>query len=512
MGKNELNKNISQIFNMSEKQKRRIASILVATSIMSGAASLTACSTHTSNNTTSIITEDEAYTFDSVLSYFNLFGLLNNINVENIANNKTVTKDEAKKLLENIMANVDEDLIYDDIFLIYDGIIDTEEKESETSTITVKDFIKLLYRFISNTHYVVTTKNTTFSRFKSINWAISNGIVTEDIIAKDGAMTYEECIDILNKFVLEYDLLNDHRNLSSKSIDFINAIDSNEKLPKTVKAKLKAFTKLIENHEFDKATLDRINNIFANMNYSKETESELTAAEFDFPENYSVEGAYNLKYNTMRVKTFNKGVILFVGSLALGLDEKSGIDGLQDARIEKEYEFKRGITMGVARLITNELTNALPDDAFYSNTMTATKLLAEAIDAEDLLNFYVSADLDGFVEYLTDIYEKDENNRQIAANRVTSLMKCFDKISEYDLGTAKKDDIVIKYIISEINELSILFKGEGFENNKDAQALINTLLGKSNEGIDYDYSKYYFNTEESNKSGYSQSKSLTFKK
>lgn len=454
------NKRIEALY-LSENMKRKICSLLLVTTILSGSGAL--------------ITNAEALESGTKISdnYIdNLSYLMNNNLFDSVPlSDSPITRLELCQMLYNLDNRDSVKLMeFEDIkdneaisWAVENKLINGyENKFYPNDSITKEQMITILYRYINETGKIVIDSpangcldNDDVSAYskKAINWAVKNNLIdiSDNTIYPQGLVMKEECITIMNAFVTEYNLFNDNLNMNNNAQKFINVVEKNSNLPIQLKEIFKTYASVINDYDFNQETLNNICSTFGTLKY------EYTAPANNF-EKQGATAAYYFEDNIIHsqispTSSDFQSIIIHEGFHALSSNFKTnGLVGFGDP----DTGFGIGITEGITEMLANEYANMDDDSYYYSSNLV--RFLAEAIGPKELLECYISSDLPCLTQDIMQIYLK-QNSQEDSYDMAISLIASFDTINLFETKKMEYDSDFVNNTISELNQLVYLNKG-----------------------------------------------------
>ena len=444
--------------------KRKIASFVLATTIITGSGIL------------------KCNTLDSYPE-FNLDNFIEDINI----NNGNVTVDEVCKILYKLRYNLvvsftdDAEPTCDYIVWTMDNqILTPDDNLSSSDYITKKYFLAFLYRYISKTNCVVTEGVTNILDSDIyyrdyISWAKKNKIMS--ITAADELVTKEEAIQIIEKFIEKYKLVY-HKDIYDN--EFFDVIDKNKYIPLEAKETLKIYVEIFKDYNINSAKQKEIIKRFKNIKFIKNENTkidDIILGSYSYKNNTILYSPYMLP-DTYQATIFHEGFHAITnGSKATGFCLHDGTG--------------KGLTEGLNKLIETEYTD-IQEKGGYDCTSALAAIVNQIVGPERLINYYIYADIDGFKEYILNIYIKiyDED---ISLEKYNEIMKMFDCINYLEANNEINsiDKNYLRNLLDMLDELLYLNREYHIKDNKIMSTYQEKLLTE-----DYCYYKienYFYN-------------------
>lgn len=463
---------------ITNSMKRRIASLLVATTLVSGVGTMHASASDIKDTAINI---ENILTSDSV-QYLEDNHILDNIDISDLSD--YITRGEIYQILVNMgnLKNIGEMRFIDSSnhqyeqamsLLGYNCIIghNSDGRVYPNENISVQNFLPILYRyFISTNKGIEATNDCNIN--DAMLWSVQNELIPSLDIAVNNNLTKRQILNIIYKYIVnQKDLKFDISDISSETLTVIN---NNSQIPEYARNIFGNVTRTLDKCYLDNATVDRIKDTFANLKYETGETASYAAGEYHTDNNSIV---VDEKYSQ------SNAVLLHEATHALSSDyENTKIVGLQDI-----CGFGSGINEGMTEMLTQEILKN-PGNGVYHYSRNMLQLLIYATDPNIVLNCYVSANLNGFIEYLTNIYSKEYQYDE-AYDKALQLISRLDTLKQYDLGLLPIDENYLLETLADINNLLYINKGIFIGNSP----LLETQADKAiHKGDHYIISYYNF--------------------
>lgn len=469
----------SNCFDLKESTKRKIASILVSGIIATTALGIMPVRAQEASQTIS----QEELSVEEMSTYLQGKGIFDKTALEQKDMESYISRAEAAQMLFNVSKKVplksEQSISFLDIdhHLCKDAILDMSSKGIIVGTpegtylpddsIIIDHFILMLYRFISQTPIVIDqnevidfVENPQNSKWN--DWAIKNGFChseNDNIVY----MSKEQCIQLLYQFSTKYDLFQDHIGFNEDAISFLDALKSNQSLPEDMKTTFQVYAKLIESCHLSDETKERINNTFKTLHYESK-ENNINNFSGGVTAQYFPSANTIAKYRNDKESMVHEGIHALTSNM-----DAAKIVGFADV---EDSMYGRGLTEGLTEVLTEELLHMEGKSYFYSKNMA--RLLTEAVGNDKMLEYFISADLPGLLEELTDIYSQAMPRKQ-ALLSAQSLISKFDTLYFFDTNKLEVDMAFVDETIAEMHKLSLLKKGTTLENDPVMQEYIDKI-------------------------------------
>ena len=485
--RNELDKIYNKkidCFYLTESLKKKIASLLLATTIISGSGSLV--------NAHAI--EKEEVTNETL--YLNEYNILEGIKVDD----GYITRGEVCQILYNLNNNsrvsllsfndVPDDDMYAEainwanekgIVKGYDGNFNSND------SITKEQFVTILYRYIKNTSSVVTDGDKQISNqdissyaIDASNWAIKNKII--DMSEPNSYITRNSIIEIIYNFISKYNLCSNYDRTSGYIQQFITTVDDNENIPESVKEVFKTYSYIFKDYNISDEAMLRICNRFASMQVGIGEESLISSGMLGcyYPDsnciNYYNELGGKLSQNTI----FHEGFHAITNNIE---DDVVGF-------CEINTGFGFGLTEGINKTLDLEYVNAQTDYGYYV-TSNLVYILAGSIDPDELLKNYIEADLPSLIDSIMSVYSK-QYSREESYTKTINLIASFDTINLFETDQLPQDMEFIQRTVAELDNLLYLSKGYNIKDDALMNAYYEKIFNR-NEYFCYLINNYVFN-------------------
>lgn len=463
---------------ITNSMKRRLASLLVATTLVSGVGTMHASASDIKDTTINV---KNMLTSDSV-QYLEDNHILENIDISDL--NSDITRGEIYQILVNMggLKNIGEMRFIDSSnhqyeqamsLLGYNGIIgyNSDGRVYPDENINVQDFLPILYRYFVVTNKGIGTTNHS-TRNEAILWSVQNELVPSIDIVVNSSLTKRQILDIIYKYIVnQKDLKFDVKDVGSEILAVIN---DNHQIPEYAKNIFGNLGSTFDRCYLDNATVDRIKNTFANLKYEIGETASYAAGEYHYDDNSII---VDEDYSQSNIVSLHESIHALSSDYA-----NTGIVGLQNA-----YGFGAGINEGMTEILTEEFLKN-PGNGTYHYSRNMLQLLLYATDPNIVLNCYVSANLDDFLEYLTNIYSKEYEYDE-AYDKALQLISRFDTLKQYDLGLLPIDENYLLETLADVNNFLYISKGIFIGNSPLLEAQADKTINKSNN---YNISYYNF--------------------